>query len=160
MNLYSITVGFAQSGEYVVTPVFPRAGRPARVTHAVPVALRAGSAGQRMGRVYGEPAEVQTREDGRPLGFTWRGRRYTVTAVQEYWLVNRAWWRESAPVPARPELKFWRVEAAGPGGYLPEELPGEPGEEARPYPASQPTGVYELREDSAAGTWTLRRVAD
>ena len=93
-----------------------------------------------MGRVYGEPAEVQVREDGRPLGFTWRRRRYTVTAVQEYWLVNRTWWRESAPVPARPELKFWRVEAAG--------------------PASQPTGVYELREDSAAGTWTLRRVAD
>jgi Family of unknown function (DUF6504) len=113
-----------------------------------------------MGRVYGEPVEVQTREDGRPTGFTWRGRRYTVTAVQEYWLVNRNWWRESSPLPARPELKFWRVEAAGRGGYLPEGLPGEPGEEARSYPASQPTGVYELREDSAAGTWTLRRVAD
>jgi len=89
-----------------------------------------------MGRVYGEPVEVQTREDGRPVSFTWRGRRYTVTAVQEYWLVNRNWWRESSPLPARPELKFWRVEAA------------------------DPTGVYELREDSAAGTWTLRRVAD
>ena len=99
-----------------------------------------------MGRVYGEPVQVQVREDGRPTGFTWRGRRYTVTAVQEYWLVNRNWWRESAPVPARPELKFWRVEAAGPGSYLSE--------------ASQQTGVYELREDSAAGTWTLRRVAD
>jgi Domain of unknown function (DUF6504) len=100
-----------------------------------------------MGRVYGEPVEVQLREDGRPTGFTWRSRRYTVTSVQEYWLVNRAWWRESAPVPARPELKFWRVEAAGPGsGHLPE--------------ARQPTGVYELREDCAAATWTLRRVAD
>jgi hypothetical protein len=113
-----------------------------------------------MGRVYGEPVQVQVREDGRPTGFTWRGRRYTVTAVQEYWLVNRTWWRESAPVPARPELKFWRVEAARPGGYLPGDPPGEPGEEARSYPASQPTGVYELREDSAAGTWTLRRIAD
>ena len=93
-----------------------------------------------MGRVYGEPVEVQLREDGRPTGFTWRGRRYTVTAVQEYWLVNRNWWRESAPVPAQPELKFWRVEAStGDGGSA---------------------GVYELREDSAAGTWTLRRVAD
>jgi len=93
-----------------------------------------------MGRVYGEPVQVQVREDGRPTGFTWRGRRYTVTAVQEYWLVNRNWWRESAPVPARPELKFWRVEAStGEGGS---------------------TGVYELRGDSAAGTWTLRRVAD
>jgi hypothetical protein len=116
-----------------------------------------------MGRVYGESAEVQVREDGRPLGFTWRRRRYTVTAVQEYWLVNRTWWRESAPVPARPELEFWRVEAAGPGGYLLEDLPGEPGEpgeEARSYQPSQPTGVYELRRDSAAGTWTLRRIAD
>ena len=119
-----------------------------------------------MGRVYGEPAEVRTREDGRPVGFTWRGRRYTVTAVQEYWLVNRAWWRESAPVPARPELQFWRVEAAGPGGYLPAGRPGEPGEpgepveEARSYQASPSTGVYELRRDIAAGTWTLRRIAD
>src|SRR5580700_10042888 len=50
MNLYSITVGFARSGVSVVTSVFPRAGRPARVTHAVPVALRAGSAGQRDGQ--------------------------------------------------------------------------------------------------------------
>ena len=93
-----------------------------------------------MGRVYGEPAEVQTREDGRPVGFTWRGRRYAVTAVQEYWLVNRNWWRESAPVPARPELEFWRVEAA-------TEKAG-------------PAGIYELRRDIAADAWTLRRVAD
>ena len=26
--------------------------------------------------------------------------------------VNRDWWRESAPFPARPELEFWRVEAS------------------------------------------------
>jgi len=114
-----------------------------------------------MGRVYGEPVEVRVREDGRPTGFTWRRRRYTVTAVQEYWLVNRNWWRESAPVPARPELQFWRVEAAaGPSGHLPGDLPGEPGEEARSYQAGRSTGVYELREDSAADTWTLRRIAD
>jgi Family of unknown function (DUF6504) len=93
-----------------------------------------------MGRVYGEPVEVRTREDGRPVGFTWRGRRYTVTAVQEYWLVNRDWWRESRPLPARPELEFWRVAAS--------TVKDEPG------------GVYELRRDIAAGTWTLRRVAD
>ena len=55
-------------------------------------------------------------------------------------MVNRDWWRESAPVPARPELEFWRVEAsAGPG---------------------QPAGIYELRRDIAAGRWTLRRIAD
>jgi hypothetical protein len=93
-----------------------------------------------MGRVYGEPVEVQTRQDGRPSRFAWRGRLYAVIAVQEYWLVNRDWWRESAPVPARPELEFWRVEAS--------------------TGRSQPTGTYELRRDIAAGTWTLRRIAD
>jgi hypothetical protein len=55
-------------------------------------------------------------------------------------MVNRAWWRESAPVPANPELEFWRVEAS----------PGQ----------DYPTGVYELRRDIAAVTWTLRRIAD
>jgi Family of unknown function (DUF6504) len=94
-----------------------------------------------MGRVYGEPAEVQTREDGSPVRFTWRERRYTVISVQEYWMVNRDWWRESAPAPARPELEFWRVEASAAGnGYQ--------------------TGSYELRRDIAADRWTLLRIAD
>jgi hypothetical protein len=94
-----------------------------------------------MSRVYGESVEVQTREDGRPVGFAWRGRLYTVIAVQEHWMVNRDWWREAAPVPAHPELQFWRVEAStGHGGY--------------------PPGTYELRRDIAAGSWTLRRIAD
>ena len=93
-----------------------------------------------MTRVYGEPVEVQAGEDGRPVRFAWRGRRYAVTAVQEHWMVNRDWWRESAPVPARPELQFWRVEAStGP---------------------ARPAGTSELRRDIAGGTWTLRRVAD
>jgi hypothetical protein len=92
-----------------------------------------------MGRVYGEPVEVQTREDGRPVRFAWRERLYAVIAVQEHWMVNRDWWREPAPVLAQPELQFWRVEAAGQG---------------------QSAGTYELRRDIAAGTWTLRRIAD
>lgn len=118
-----------------------------------------------MGRVYGEQVEVRTREDGCPVGFAWRGRRYTVVSVQEYWIVNRDWWRESAPLPARPELQFWRVEAsAGRSGYLlegrPSLSPGGPlDEEARVYRTGH-TGTYELRRDIAAGTWTLRRVAD
>jgi hypothetical protein len=93
-----------------------------------------------MGRVYGDPVEVHTRQDGRPVRFAWRGRLYAVRSVQEHWMVNRAWWRESAPVPVHPELEFWRVEAS----------PGK----------DQPTGIYELRRDLAAGTWTLRRIAD
>ena len=93
-----------------------------------------------MGRVYGEPVEVQAREDGRPVRFVWRERLYVVVAIQEHWVVNRDWWRESHPVPARPELAFWRVEAS----------PGQ----------GQPVGVYELRRDAAACTWTLRRIVD
>ena len=93
-----------------------------------------------MGRVYGEPVEVQAREDGRPVRFSWRERVYTVRSVQEHWMVNRDWWREAAPFPAHPEFQFWRVEASpGPG---------------------QPAGVYELRRDIAADSWTLRRIAD
>ena len=99
-----------------------------------------------MGRVYGEPVEVQTGENGYPVVFAWRKRRYTVIAVQEYWMVNRDWWRESAPVPARPELEFWRLEAAADSGH-------------RVVPSGA-TGSYELRRDIAAGSWTLRRVAD
>ncbi|MGH3212697.1 MAG: DUF6504 family protein [Trebonia sp.] len=89
--------------------------------------------------MYGEPVEVQTREDGGPSRFVWRERLYVVIAVQEYWMVNRDWWRESSPVPARPELQFWRVEASA---------------------GDQSAGSYELRRDIAADTWTLRRIAD
>ena len=92
-----------------------------------------------MGRVYGEPVEVQTREDGRPTRFVWRGRLYTVRSIVEHWVVNREWWQEPDPVPAEPELQFrWR------GGIR----------------SRAPVGVYELRRDVAADTWTLRRVVD
>jgi hypothetical protein len=96
--------------------------------------------GKHMGRVYGEPVEVQTREDGRPTRFVWRGRLYTVRSIVEHWVVNREWWQEPDPVPAQPELQFWRVEASAGQGL--------------------PVGVYELRRDVAADTWTLRRVVD
>jgi hypothetical protein len=100
-----------------------------------------------MARVYGEPVEVQTGEDGRPTRFAWRGRRYVVSSVQEYWVVNRDWWRQADPVPAQPELRFWRVEASvgqgrSAGGH------------------DRPVGTYELRRDVADDTWTLRGIAD
>jgi hypothetical protein len=97
-----------------------------------------------MARVYGEPVEVQTREDGRPTRFVWRSRVYTVRSVQEHWVVNRDWWRGADPVPAQPELQFWRVEASA--GDTPR--------------AGQAAGVYELRHDVSADSWTLRQIAD
>jgi hypothetical protein len=87
--------------------------------------------------VYGEPANVQARDDGRPVRFVWRGRLYTVRAILEHWVINREWWREppGQPHPAEPELEFWRVEAS-PGPGLTVEL-------------------CDLRRD-ATGAWTLR----
>jgi Domain of unknown function (DUF6504) len=95
-----------------------------------------------MGRVYGEPVNVQTRKDGRPVRFVWRGRLYAVRSVMEHWVVNREWWRETGQTEqtAEPELRFWRVEASAGQGL--------------------PPGVYELRRDVATSTWTLGRVLD
>jgi hypothetical protein len=93
-----------------------------------------------MSRAHGDPVNVQARDDGRPSRFVWRGRLYTVRAILEHWVINREWWQEPevpGSEPGQPELEFWRVEAApGPG------LTG---------------AVYELRRETATGTWTLRR---
>jgi Family of unknown function (DUF6504) len=95
-----------------------------------------------MNMVYGEPVNVQARDDGRPVRFVWRGRLYTVRAILEHWIINREWWQDAeAPEdlrvePGQPELEFWRVEAApGPG---------------------LTAGVYELRRNVATDAWTLR----
>jgi hypothetical protein len=86
--------------------------------------------------VYGDPAEVRARDDGRPLRFVWRSRLYAVRAILEHWVINREWWREPAAEPGQPELEFWRVEAA----------PGQ----------GVPSQVYELRHDPATTRWTIR----
>jgi MFS family permease len=113
-------------------PRFPHCGRLHR--------SRLGREVWRMNRAYGEPVDVQYREDGRPVRFVWRGRLYTVRAIVEHWVINREWWQQPEGEPRQPELVFWRVEAS-PGQGL-------------------AVGVYELRRDVAADTWTLRRVAD
>jgi hypothetical protein len=97
-------------------------------------------------RVYGEPVNVQARDDGRPARFVWRGRLYTVRAILEHWVINREWWQEpegpegsEAPEPGQPALEFWRVEASAGQGMTAD--------------------VYELRRDAATDAWTLRRSA-
>jgi len=86
--------------------------------------------------VYGEPAEVRARDDGRPLRFVWRSRLYAVRAILEHWVINREWWQDPDAKPGQPELEFWRVEAA----------PGQ----------GVPSREYELRRDPATGAWTIR----
>ena len=87
-------------------------------------------------RVYGEPAEVRARDDGRPLRFVWRSRLYVVHVICEHWVISREWWREPATEPGQPELEYWRVEAS-PGRGVPARM-------------------YELRRDPRAGAWTIR----
>ena len=93
-----------------------------------------------MNSVYGESVQVHARADGRPLRFVWRNRLYVVRAILEHWVINREWWRDPAgdqgTGPGQPELEFWRVEAAPGQGMTPR--------------------VYELRQDVATGSWTLR----
>jgi hypothetical protein len=106
-----------------------------------------------MNRVYGEPVEVHTREDGhRPARFVWRGRSYAVRSVLEHWVVNREWWRDPDPAQAHPELEFWRVEA--------DHSRSKDNDHDQDQDQDQDAGTYELRRDVAADTWTLRRVAD
>ena len=106
--------------------------RAACACHARALAVRWGSAGLRMSRVYREPAEVQAREDGRPARFVWRGRLYTVRSILEHWAVNREWWRETDPAP---------------GGASPWEIAAQP-ELAQPEPA-QPEPAQPGRTRSA-----------
>src|SRR5579859_2358952 len=95
-----------------------------------------GEGGSYMSRVYGEPVNVQARDDGRPARFVWRGRLYTVDAILEHWVINREWWQDPEAEPGQPELEFWRVEAS----------PGQ----------GMTAGVYELRRDAGTDAWTLR----
>jgi hypothetical protein len=106
-----------------------------------------------MNRVYGEPVEVRTGEDGhRPARFAWRGRSYTVGSVMEHWVVNKEWWREPDPAAAHPELEFWRVEAWSGHNRGKSHSQGQG--------QGQNAGTYELRRDVAADAWTLRLIAD
>ena len=72
-----------------------------------------------MSRAYGEPVNVQARDDGRPSRFVWRGRLYTVRAILEHGVINREWWhspRFRGPSPASPSSSSGgsRPRRAGP----------------------------------------------
>jgi Family of unknown function (DUF6504) len=122
-----------------------------------------------MSRLYGEPVNVQARDDGRPVRFVWRGRLYTVRAILEHWIVNREWWQDPAPPhptetpgpePAHlePAERHLEPESAQPESAQPESA--QPELEfwrAEASPGQGITaGVYELRRDAATDAWTIR----
>ncbi|MDE3721472.1 MULTISPECIES: DUF6504 family protein [Nocardiopsis] len=90
--------------------------------------------GSVVGRYYG--AEVTVVEDaGRPARFTWNGRVYGVRRIIDHWVAPHEDRRPvRGPRPAR--MAHWRLEAGAAGSE----------------------GVYELRHDIVAGTWSLSRV--
>jgi hypothetical protein len=90
-----------------------------------------------MSKAYGEPVDVQARDDGRPTGFTWQSRWYTVRVILEHWVINRDWWRDPQAEPGQLELELWRVAAS-------------------PTPDVPPCR-YELRREAATNAWILRR---
>jgi hypothetical protein len=86
---------------------------------------------------YGEPVNVQARDDGRPVRFVRRGRLYTVHAILEHWIVNREWWQDPDPSgPSRPP----GLEPAHPDPDHPEPGLPEPG---LPEPGVHEPGVHE-----------------
>lgn len=87
-----------------------------------------------------------------PLGFSWRGRAYSVVEVLDHWLEAGAWWRRAGRTgdPAGAgrvlgiddgEREVWRVEAST----------GR---------RTSPRGVFDLRCDGGSGQWSLIRVHD
>jgi hypothetical protein len=90
-----------------------------------------------MGRVYGDPIEVVSADDGRPVRFLWRDRLYRVSRIIEHWVASRDWWPDVNPdAEETGEREFWRVEAS-----LDREV-----------------GVYELRHDTITDAWMLAKV--
>ena len=85
-----------------------------------------------------------------PQAFTWRGRRYAVSAIHERWAQRRSWWRdcEQAPDQVALEQRVWRVEARR--------------AQARPGAGASVVGVFELGLDGTPeGTrWSLLRAED
>src|SRR5579859_1902020 len=137
VNIYSISGTGADPEPITASTAGPACLPPRGSDSADPASIRGtGEGGSYMSRVYGEPVNVQARDDGRPARFVWRGRLYTVDAILEHWVINREWWQDPEAEPGQPELEFWRVEAS----------PGQ----------GMTAGVYELRRDSATDIWTLR----
>lgn len=58
-------------------------------------------------RRYSEPVAVQTRRDGRPLAFTWRGVTYHLRVIG-CWKLAARWWDSER----HSDRTYYRVETA------------------------------------------------
>ena len=113
-----------------------------------------------MTRLQTEPVQVHRREE-QPDQFLWKGRLYVIHEVLSRWTESGGWWSGTAlraltagePALAQQsagaglqlavddnECEWWRVEA-GCGRFA-------------------GTGVYDLSQSVAHGTWSLSRVLD
>ena len=46
----------------------------------------------------GEPIEVNTDDEGRPVGFAWQGQSSRLHQIQQHWQVDNDWWSEEGRV--------------------------------------------------------------
>jgi hypothetical protein len=104
-----------------------------------------------MVRRYDEPIEVRTSDRGEsgdpavPEFFLWRGRLFSVRAVQARWSERSSWWRDLGADPAPAvQREVWRVEASPGAGGIP--------------------GVFDLGSNGApagpGSAWLLLRTQD
>lgn len=74
--------------------------------------------------------------EGRPVEFTWRGRRYRIHSILSRWKEAGGWWHRPPLEQGQPDdggAEVWRVEAA-PVGAL---------------------GMFHLTIDERTGTWRV-----
>lgn len=93
----------------------------------------------RVMRTYNEPiGRAQLDRLGRPVAWTWRGRRYVgVGRELEYWVETTAWWRQLEAIAAPDgQVEHWVMRTIGDDGQV------------------------ELAHDQAAAVWRIVGVID
>jgi hypothetical protein len=46
----------------------------------------------------GEPIRVESDSSGRPIYFTWQGRRHRIERIQQRWQVETDWWSDEGHI--------------------------------------------------------------
>jgi hypothetical protein len=100
---------------------------------------------------YDEAIEVSAQpvEEGAPIAFAWRGRRYDVDQHLGSWREAGEWWNGDA----RRDREYFRI-VAHPAGTL---ATGDLDSDGFWRSAG---AVYDVYRDRAAGVWRLARVWD